>query len=116
MDTALKTLIDNQINYFYSKKTFDISIDLEIPGYSEPDQYVPEIDKNYHFDEETNLAILAGFKYLKLSANNNPPIIATICIDTKSKIMPPAGLLRILSIKFFIDFIILKFVYEAAIY
>ena len=36
---------------------------MEIPGYSEPDKYVPEIDKNYHFDEETTLAILAGFKY-----------------------------------------------------
>ena len=46
-----------------SKKAFDLSINIEIPGYYEPDKYVPEIDSNYHFDEETTLAILAGFKY-----------------------------------------------------
>ena len=46
-----------------TQKAFDLSANMEIPGYSEPDKYVPEIDKNYHFDEETTLAILAGFKY-----------------------------------------------------
>ena len=29
MDTALKTLIDNQINYFSSKKTFDINFRIQ---------------------------------------------------------------------------------------
>ena len=59
-----KVNIRNEPNIIIdTKKTFDLSVNMEIPGYSEPDKYVPEIDKNYHFDEETTLAILAGFKY-----------------------------------------------------
>ena len=46
-----------------AKKIFNISKDIDVPCYSQPDQYVPEIDPNYHFDEETTLAILAGFKF-----------------------------------------------------
>ena len=59
-----KANIRNEPNIIIdTKKTFDLSVNMKIPGYSEPDKYVPEIDKNYHFDEETTLAILAGFKY-----------------------------------------------------
>ena len=59
-----KNIIRNEPNTIINaKKVFDISKDMEIPGYIEPDQYVPEIDPNYHFDEETTLAILAGFKF-----------------------------------------------------
>ena len=59
-----KVNIRNEPNIIIdTKKTFDLSVNMEIPGYSEPDKYVPEIDKNYHFDEETTLAILAGFKH-----------------------------------------------------
>jgi len=46
-----------------TRKAFGLSINMEVPGYSEPDKYVPIIDKSYYFDEETTLAILAGFKY-----------------------------------------------------
>jgi cobaltochelatase CobS len=59
-----KNLIRNEPNTLINaKKAFDLSIDMKVPGYSEPDQYVPKIDNNYHFDEETTLAILAGFKF-----------------------------------------------------
>ena len=59
-----KNITRNEPNTIINaKKVFDISKDMEIPGYIEPDQYVPEIDPNYHFDEETTLAILAGFKF-----------------------------------------------------
>ena len=59
-----KIEIRNEPNIIINtKKAFNISIDMEVPGYSEPDPYVPVIDNNYHFDEETTLAILAGFKY-----------------------------------------------------
>ena len=59
-----KNITRNEPNTIINaKKVFDISKDMEIPGYAEPDQYVPEIDPNYHFDEETTLAILAGFKF-----------------------------------------------------
>ena len=30
-------------------EAFDIDFDMEIPAYSEPDEYVPKIDKNYFF-------------------------------------------------------------------
>ena len=59
-----KNILRNEPNTIInSKKAFGISIDMEIPAYLEKDQYVPEIDKNYYFDEETTLAILAGFKF-----------------------------------------------------
>jgi len=59
-----KVNIRNEPNIIIdTKKTFGLSVNMEIPGYSEPDKHVPEIDKNYHFDEETTLAILAGFKH-----------------------------------------------------
>ena len=44
-------------------EAFDIDFDMEIPAYSEPDEYVPKIDKNYFFDKETTVSILAGFKH-----------------------------------------------------
>ena len=33
-----------------AKKAFDIDVDLKVPAYTEPDEYVPIIDKNYYFD------------------------------------------------------------------
>ena len=56
-----KTNIRNEPNVIInSKKAFDLSINIEIPGYSEPDKYVPEIDKNYHFDEDNFIIIDKG--------------------------------------------------------
>ena len=46
-----------------TKKTFNLIKDIQVPAYSEPDQYVPAIDPTYYFDEETTLAILAGFTH-----------------------------------------------------
>jgi len=46
-----------------AKKAFDIDVDLKVPAYTEPDEYVPIIDKNYYFDKDTTLSILAGFKH-----------------------------------------------------
>ncbi len=43
------------------RQVFGIDSDLEVPAYSEPDEYVPEIDPDYRFDRQTTLAILAGF-------------------------------------------------------
>jgi len=59
-----ETNLNNEPNTtINTQKSFNLRANMEIPAYSEPDKYVPEIDKNYHFDEETTLAILAGFKY-----------------------------------------------------
>ena len=44
-------------------QVFGIDVDLEVPAYAEPDEYVPEIDPDYLFDRPTTLAILAGFAH-----------------------------------------------------
>ena len=44
-------------------QTFGIDSNLEVPAYSEPNEYVPEIDEDYQFDRQTTLAILAGFAH-----------------------------------------------------
>ena len=48
---------------FNAKTLFGLDIDLEIPGFSEPSEYTPNIDPDYQFDHDTTLAILAGFSH-----------------------------------------------------
>ena len=45
------------------RQTFGIDSDMEVPAFSDPDEYVPVIDESYVFDTDTSLAILAGFAY-----------------------------------------------------
>ncbi|MFA5121569.1 cobaltochelatase subunit CobS [Zavarzinia sp.] len=45
------------------RQMFGIDSDLEVPGFSAPNEYVPDLDETYRFDRETTLAILAGFAY-----------------------------------------------------
>jgi len=45
------------------RDTFGIDSDLEVPGFSQPNDYVPVLDEAYQFNPETTLAILAGFAY-----------------------------------------------------
>ena len=47
------------------KQTFGIDSDMELDAFSRKNEFVPEIDKDYKFDRDTTLAILAGFKYNK---------------------------------------------------
>ena len=42
---------------------FGIDLDLEIPAFSESSEHVPVVDEDYRFDEDTTLAILAGFAH-----------------------------------------------------
>ncbi|WP_425408962.1 cobaltochelatase subunit CobS [Hyphococcus sp.] len=44
-----------------AKKIFGVDIDLEIPAFDKPNEYVPPVDDAYRFDPETTMAILAGF-------------------------------------------------------
>ena len=46
-------------------QTFGIDSDMEVEAFSEKNEYVPEIDKNYIFDRDTTLAILSGFSFNK---------------------------------------------------
>ena len=47
------------------KQTFNIDTGMEVDGFSEKNQYVPEIDSDYKFDRDTTLAILSGFSFNK---------------------------------------------------
>ena len=62
------TLLTNSPEYttipdttFNAKDLFDIDLDWEIPGFSQPHPNVPDIDDSYHFDRDTTVSILAGF-------------------------------------------------------
>ena len=46
-------------------QSFGIDTDMLVDGFSKKNEYVPEIDKDYKFDRDTTLAIIAGFKYNK---------------------------------------------------
>jgi cobaltochelatase CobS len=45
------------------RQTFSIESNLEVPAFSNGDEHVPEIDQTYQFDQDTTLAILAGFTH-----------------------------------------------------
>jgi len=45
------------------RETFGIDVDMNVPAFSEGNEYVPDLDKTYRFDKETTLAILAGFAH-----------------------------------------------------
>jgi len=45
------------------RQTFGIDRDLEVPAFSQPSDHVPPVDEAYRFDQDTTLAILAGFAY-----------------------------------------------------
>ena len=47
------------------KQTFGIDSEMEVDGFTEKNEHVPEIDKNYKFDKDTTLAILSGFSFNK---------------------------------------------------
>src|SRR5690606_13312718 len=46
-----------------ARQTFGIDSDIEVPAFSEGNEYVPALDDAYRFDRDTTLAILAGFAY-----------------------------------------------------
>ena len=45
------------------RQTFGIDSDIEVPAFSQGNEYVPAFDDAYRFDRDTTLAILAGFAY-----------------------------------------------------
>ncbi len=46
-----------------ARQTFGIDSDMQIPAFSQPNTYVPDVDEAYRFDLDTTLAILAGFAH-----------------------------------------------------
>ena len=45
------------------RQVFGIDTSMEVPAYSQSSEYVPEFDADYLFNQDTTLAILAGFAY-----------------------------------------------------
>ncbi|MDX1400885.1 MAG: cobaltochelatase subunit CobS [Kiloniellales bacterium] len=45
------------------RQTFGIDSDMEVPAFSQSNDYVPDLDESYRFDQDTTLAILAGFAH-----------------------------------------------------
>ena len=45
------------------RQTFGIDSDMEVPAFSQSNDYVPDVDQSYRFDPETTLTILAGFAH-----------------------------------------------------
>ena len=45
------------------RQVFGIQSDLEVPAFSEANEHVPDLDEDYVFDEQTTLAIFAGFSH-----------------------------------------------------
>ena len=47
------------------KQSFGIDSEMQVDGFSEKNEYVPDIDNNYKFDRDTTLAIISGFAFNK---------------------------------------------------
>ncbi len=45
------------------RQTFGLDSDMQVPAFSQSNEYVPNVDDAYRFDHDTTLAILAGFAY-----------------------------------------------------
>ena len=45
------------------KEVFGINMEMEVPAFSQANDYVPAKDEAYRFDRDTTLAILAGFSH-----------------------------------------------------
>jgi cobaltochelatase CobS len=45
------------------RQTFGIDCDMQVPAFSQTNEYVPTLDDVYRFDRDTTLSILAGFAY-----------------------------------------------------
>ncbi len=45
------------------RQSFGLDSDMQVPAFSQANDYVPEFDEVYRFDRDTTLAILAGFAY-----------------------------------------------------
>ena len=46
-----------------AREMFDVDFDMDVPAFSEPNEYVPPIDDAYIFDDQTTQAICAGFAF-----------------------------------------------------
>ena len=46
-----------------AREAFGVDTDMQVPGFSQRTEHVPDIDPAYKFDRETTMAIVAGFAF-----------------------------------------------------
>ena len=46
-----------------TREAFGVDSDMQVPGFAQRTEHVPDIDHAYRFDRETTLAIVAGFAF-----------------------------------------------------
>ncbi len=46
-----------------AREVFGIETDMQVPAFSAPNPFMPDLDESYQFDPETTRAILAGFSH-----------------------------------------------------
>ena len=65
MSTDTSTTIDigKPDKELSAKKIFGIDTNMMVPAFSKTNDYVPDLDEDYVFNQDTTLAILAGFKH-----------------------------------------------------
>ena len=59
--SGAESLVEAPNATFSSRELFGIETDWQVQGFTEPSDHTPLRDPSYRFDEETTLAILAGF-------------------------------------------------------
>lgn len=63
-DTAISNAMPDQPDTEVSvKDVFGFDRDMKVPAFTQACEYVPDFDENYLFDEQTTMAILAGFAH-----------------------------------------------------
>ena len=45
------------------RQVFGLDSEMQVPGFSQKTEHVPDVDESYRFDHDTTMAILAGFAY-----------------------------------------------------
>ena len=45
------------------RQVFGLDVDMDVPAFSQTEEHVPDLDADYVFDQDTTLAILAGFAH-----------------------------------------------------
>ena len=60
---AMTDRLDRPEQKLAVRKVFGIDTDMQVPAFRQPSEHVPVCDQDYCFDQDTTLAILAGFAY-----------------------------------------------------
>src|SRR5688572_22792305 len=45
------------------RQVFGLDSEMQVPGFSQKSEHVPDVDESYRFDHDTTMAILAGFAH-----------------------------------------------------